>query len=100
MNTCLEHTIALRFKLIMFGITIDGELRILNDNKSVVYSSSKLESTLNNKNNPVAYHLVRWNVAAGVIRIGWIKGISNKADAFTKRLSVSRRSKLFGDWTY
>ena len=96
----MEHIIALRFKLRMFGIPIYGDSMILNDNKSVVYSSSKLESTLNNKNNPVAYHLVRWNVAAGVIRIGWIKGISNIVDAFTKQLAAARRSKLFGDWTH
>ena len=46
----------------MFGITIDGELRILNDNKSVVDSSSKLDSTLNKKHNSIVYPLVRWNV--------------------------------------
>ena len=49
LKTCVEHIISLRFKLIMFGIPIDGELRILNDNKSAVDSSSKLESTLNKK---------------------------------------------------
>ena len=84
----------------MFGIPIDGELRILNANKSVVDSSSKLESTLNKKHNSIAYHLVRWNVAAGAVRIGWIEGILNKADAFTKILAAARRSKLFGDRTY
>ena len=72
----------------------------MNDNKSVMDSSSKLESTLNKKHNSIAYHLSRWNVAAGVIRIGWIEGISNIADAFTKRLAAARRSKLFGGWTY
>ena len=55
---------------------------------------------MNKKHNAIAYHLVRWNVAAGVIRIGWIEGISNTADAFMKRLAASRRSKLFGDWAY
>ena len=72
----------------------------LNNNKSVMDSSSKLESTLNKKYNSIAYHVVIWNVAAGVVRIGWIKGISNIVDALTKRLAASRRSKLFGDWTY
>ena len=84
----------------MFGIPIDGELRILDDNKSVVDSSSKLESTLNKKHNSIAYHLVIWNVAAGVIQIGCIEGISNTVDAFTKRLESASISKLFGDWTY
>ena len=99
-KTCVEHIIALSFKLRMFGIPIAGELRVLNDNKSVVDSSSKLESTLNKKHNSVAYHLVRWNLVAGVVQIGWIKGIFNIADALTKILAAARRSKLFGDWTY
>ena len=72
----------------------------MNDNKSVVDSSFKLESTLNKKHNSIAYLLVIWNVAAGVVRIGWIKGIFNIADAFTKILAAARRSKLFRDWTY
>ena len=72
----------------------------MNDNKSVVDSSSKLESTLNKKHNSIAYHLVIWNLSAGVVIIGWIEGISNIADAFTKRLAAARRSKLFGDWNY
>ena len=73
---------------------------ILNDNKSVVYSSSKLESTLNKNHNSIAYHLVIWNVAEGVVRIGWIDVISNIAVEFTNRLSTARRSKLFGYWNY
>ena len=35
--------------------------------KSVVDSSSKLESTLNKKHNSIAYHLVRWNVEEGFV---------------------------------
>ena len=100
MNTCVEHIIGLKFKLRMFGIPIDRESRILNDNKSVVDSSSKLKSTLNKKHNLIEYHLSRWNVAAGFVRIRCIKGISNIAEAFTKILAAARRSKLFGDWTY
>ena len=100
MKTCVEHIISIRFKLRMFGIPIDGESLVLNDNKSVVDCSSKLESTLNKKHSSIAYHLVRWNVAASVIKIGWIEGISNIDDALTKILSAARRAMLFGDWTY
>ena len=48
----------------------------------------------------MAYHAVRWAVAAGVIKVGWIETGSNIADPFTKRLTVMQREKLFGDWTY
>ena len=84
----------------MFGIPMYGEARIFNDNKSVVDSISKLESTLNKKHISIAYRLVRWNVAAGVVQIGCIKGISDISDSLTKILASSRRYKLFGDWTY
>ena len=84
----------------MFGIPIYGALRILNDKKSVVDSSSKLESTLNKKYNSIAYHLIGWNLTAGVVQIGLIGGISNIADAVMKILAAVRRYKLFGDWTY
>ena len=100
LKTCTEHIIALKFKLRMFGFPIEGEAKILNDNKSVVDSSSKIESTLNKKYSSIAYHLVRQAVAAGIIRVGWIEGISNIADELTKRLTRLRRDTLFGNWTY
>ena len=61
----------------------------------------KIESTLNSKkHSEVAYHFTRWNVAAGVITLGWIDGKQNIADAFTKRLAETVRDFLFGNWTY
>ena len=71
----MEHIIGLRFKLRMFRIPIDREARVLNNNKSVVDISLKLESTLNKKHSSIAYHLSRWNVEADVVRIEWIEGI-------------------------
>ena len=94
------NSIEVQFENVWNTIPIDGESRILNEKKSIVDISSKLESTLKKKHNSIAYHLVICNVAAGVVQIGWIKNISNIADAFTKRLAVARRFKLFGNWTY
>ena len=100
LKTCVEQIIGLRFKLRMFGFPIEGPANILSDNLSVVGNSSKIESTLNKKHSSIAYHLVRWNVAAEVVRVGWIESESNLADALTKRLPCIKREKLFGDWTY
>ena len=69
LNTCVKHIIGLRFKLRMFGIPIDGEGIVFNENKSVVDRSSKLEYTLNKKHISIAYHLVRWNIAASLVHI-------------------------------
>ena len=100
MKTCMEHIVSLRFKLRMFGIPIDGPADVLCDNLSVVKNSSKIESTLNKKHSQIAYHAVRWSVAANVLRVGWIDGKKNLADAMTKRLPVVKRDYLFGNWTY
>ena len=100
LKTCMERIVGLRFKLRMFGIPIDGTADILCDNQSVVNNSSKFESTLDKKHASIAYHAVRWSVAAGIIRVGKIYKDDNLADAFTKRLSANKREYLFGNWTY
>jgi hypothetical protein len=100
LKTCMEHIISLRTKLRMFGVPIINETKVYCDNLSTVRNSSKLESTLNKKHSAIAYHAVRWSVAAGILKIGWIETGSNIADPFTKRLSVIQRERLFGDWTY
>ena len=96
----MEAIVALRFKLRMFGVAIDGETKVLCDNQAVVNNSSKIQSTLNKKHNSLAYHAVRWSVAAGIMKVGKILGDYNLADAFTKRLTAHKRDQLFGDWTY
>ena len=96
----MEHIICLGFKLRIFGIPIHGEARVLNDNNIVVGIISKLVSTLNKKNSSIAYHLVICNVAAGMVRIGWVEGISNISYALMNRIAAARRSRLLGDCTY
>ena len=100
MKSCVEHISALRYKLRMFGVSIDESAKILCDNQSVVTNSSKIGLTLSKKHCSIAYHAVRWAVAAAVISIGWIPTELNLADAMTKRLTVLKREKLFGNWTY
>jgi hypothetical protein len=100
MKICVEHIVALRYKLLMFGVPVDGPADILCDNEAVVNNSSKIESTLHKKHNSIAYHMVRWHVAAEMIRVGWIGTKENISDALTKRLSAVERDYLFGNWTY
>ena len=88
MKTCVEEIIALRYKMRMFGMVIVGPASILCDNRSVVDNTSKLSSKLNKKHNSIAYHAVRWARAANIIRVGWIEGRDNLADALTKRLTI------------
>ena len=100
MKICMEAIVALRYKLRMFGVPVEEPTNVLCDNLSVVKNSSLIESALNKKHNSVAYHAVRWAVAASVIRVGKIDTNYNLADAMTKRLTSQKRDALFGDWTY
>ena len=84
----------------MFGVPFHGPTEVFCDNNSVVLNTSQVESKLNKKHNALAYHAVRWAVAAAIIRVGWIDGKENYADAYTKVLPSHVRDYLFGNWTY
>ena len=100
MKACMESITSMRFKLRMFGVPIEGPANVLCDNQSVVNNTSKIESVLNKKHSSIAYHAVRWSVAAGVLRVGKVDTNDNLADAMTKILSSIKRKFLFGNWTY
>ena len=103
MKQCIEDIEHLRFKLRMFGVPLDEDnssTYIFCDNEGVVNNSSFVQSTLNKKHSAIAYHFTRWNVAAGVIKVAWIRTDKNIADAMTKRLPELTRDYLYGEWTY
>jgi len=50
---------ALRYKLRMLGVPIDGPRNVLCDNKTVVDNSTVPSSTLKKKHNAICYHRVR-----------------------------------------
>jgi len=77
---------ALRYKLRMFGVPLDGPTNVLCDNKSVVDNSTLPSSTLKKKHNAICYHRVREAVAAQVIRIAHVPTGQNLSDMFTKPL--------------
>ena len=52
-KTGAELNRALRYKVIMFGIDIDGPKNTFMDNQSVVYNTTLLESTLKRKHNAI-----------------------------------------------
>ena len=91
MRVAVERLRALRYKLRMFGIPIEGPAAVLCDNESVVGSASKVESSLNKKHNAICYHMVREACAAGWIRVGKEPTGTNVADLFTKMLPLPKR---------
>jgi hypothetical protein len=95
MRIAVEHIRALRYKLRMFGIPIDGPTNILGDNESVINSASRVDARLlHKKHNAICFHTVREAAAAGWIRVGWEPTQSNVADLFTKMLDTEQRRYL------
>lgn len=108
LKTCIEYITHLRYKLRMFGIPLGGDdtkgttdaAHVFCDNETVVKNSSLIESTLNKKHSSIAYHYVRWNVAAMVASMAWVMSEENLSDPFTKGLNEYKRDHLFSQWTY
>lgn len=94
MRIAVERIRALRYKLRMFGIPIEGPTNVLGDNKSVINSASLVEARLHKKHNAICFHAVREASAAGWIRCGWEPTKSNIADLFTKMLDTIQRRIL------
>ena len=89
-----EKIIALRYKLRMFGIPIEGHANVFCDNEAVYKNASIAESTLKKKHNSVAFHKVRECTAASILIVHKEETESNLADLFTKTLSKEKRVYL------
>jgi hypothetical protein len=81
-----EMNEALRYKLRMMGICIEGPTNTFVDNKSVVDNTTIPESTFNKKHNSIAYHKCRESVATSTMRVTHEPGSENIADGLTKFL--------------
>ena len=100
LKSCMEGITTLRYKLRMFGVPIDGPADVLCDNQSVVNNTTNIESKLHKKHNSLAFHAVRWAVAANILRVGKVHTSENLTDPYTKLLSAYERDHHFGNWTY
>jgi hypothetical protein len=94
LRTAQDLIVALRYKLRMFGVPIDGPAHVYCDNQGVVKNTSIPESVLTKKHNAVNYHAVREAAAAKILVVGKEDGTSNLADLFTKSLTADKRKAL------
>jgi hypothetical protein len=83
-----EMNDALRYKLRMFGVPVEGPTNVFCDNQSVVTNVTNPESTLKKRHNSIAYHKVRECVAAEAMRVRHENGVDNCSDVLTKFLPV------------
>ena len=94
MRSCVEAIEALRFKLRMFGVPIDGPADVLCDNQSVVNSTQRPDCVLSKKHLSICYHRSQEAVAREVMRVGKIESENNLSDLFSKVLPGPTRHKL------
>ena len=100
MRTAVEHIEALRYKLRMFGIPIEGSTNVFCDNEAVFKSTTIPQSTSKKQHNSICYHHCREAVAAKVMRVPKEGTLTNLADLFTKPLMQSVREGLLDRFTY
>ena len=62
----IETLCGIRYKLRMMGIPISGPSYVPGDNQSVIFNTSRPESTLKKKSNSICYQAVRESVANGL----------------------------------
>ncbi len=89
-----------RYKLRMLGIKVDRPAVLLIDNQSVIANTTLPSSTLKKKHNSIAYHRMREAVAAGIIKVGYIKSSTNLADILTKPIGPADYWRLLTEPLY
>ena len=100
MRIAVELIEALRCKLRMFGIPLDGPTNVFCDNEAVTKNATIPESTLKKKHNSIAYHRTREAVAAETIRVAKEDGLTNLADVLTKLLPQATKEFLCDRFMY
>ena len=92
MKTGVEHVEALRYKLWMFGIPIEGPTNDLCNNEVGFKNTSIPDSKLKKKRISICYHRAREAVAACTMQVAKEGTATNLGDLFTKPLTDSRRA--------
>ena len=90
-----EKIKALRYKLRMMGVPLDGPANVFVDNESLVGSSMKPESVLKKKHVSIAYNIVREAFATSIMDVYFVPSTENLADGFTKVLPFHKRKPIF-----
>ena len=87
MHILVEMLIALRYKLLLFGVPIDDPCNIFYDNDDVARTAMRVETTLKRPLLLIAFHKTREVVACGIMLVFFERSGSNLSDLFTKVLA-------------
>ena len=95
-----DMIVALRYKLRMFGVPIQGPADVFCDSQGVVKNACISESTLSNKHNEINIHAMCEAAAAGILCVGKGNGVTNLENGFTKVLTADRRKPICESFMY
>ena len=87
LRTARDVIIALRYKLRMFGVPLEGPAQVYSDNQGVVKNASIPESVLDKKHNAINFHVVREATASGVLE-GRVKKILRPICRFVHEIPI------------
>jgi hypothetical protein len=82
MRIARDTILALRLKLVWFGVPIDGPADLFCDNQGVVMNTAIPESTLNKRDN--AINVIRESVLMRIVRVGKEDTATSIFDLLTK----------------
>ena len=100
MKNSVELIAALRYKLRMFEVPIDGSNDILCDNQAVYKNAPTPESQLRKKHYSISYHMSREAGVSSACSIAKADTDTNLSYLFTKVLQLPRRELLLDSFTY
>ena len=93
-RTGIDKVQALRYKLYMMGVPMDGPADVFCDNQSVVLTAQKPETRLSKKHNAINYHRIREAASGKWVRVAFESGANNWADFLTKILPIGKRKYI------
>ena len=100
MQIARDLIFALRYKLRMFGVPLDGPTDVICDNEGVVKNTSFPQSTLRKNHNALNFRVVWEAESAGTLHIGKEDTETNLEDLLTKILGWNRRHQLLPNILY
>ena len=100
LKNAVELVEALRYKIHMFRVPIEGPTNVFCDNELVYKNVSTPGSVLKKRHHSITYHFCREAVAASTIHISKELTATNLSELFTKILPQFVREKLLDWFTY
>lgn len=100
MKAAVEMIEAIRYKLRIFGVPLDGPASVFFNNEALYQDTTVPKSTLSKKHHSIAYHCCRETSAAGIAQISKEGTLTNLSNLSTKLLMIARRDALLEGFTY